>query len=155
MRRCDSGEPYKKPWTFRAHPHCVPLLNKHFHALSIANNHTGDFGRDAFVEMLELFQGSVPLFGGGRNKVEARQPVLLQKNGLSIALLGYNGFKPRAFEAGDDHAGCAWLIEEEMLADIEAVKQKSQPDIIVPFVHWGVEGDRQPQEYQRDLAKKC
>lgn len=148
------GEPYKKPWTFRANPHCISLLHQHFHALSIANNHTGDFGRDAFVEMLELFDGTVPLFGGGRNKADARTPVLLHKNGLSIGLLGYNGFKPRDFEAGVAHAGCAWLIEDEMLADIGALKQSSNPDIIVPFVHWGVEGDRQPQEYQRDLAKK-
>ncbi len=28
-------------------------------------------------------------------------------------------FKPRAFEAGEDYAGCAWLIEEDMLADID------------------------------------
>ena len=38
------GAAVKKPYTFRAHPRCVPLLVKHFDAVSLANNHTGDFG---------------------------------------------------------------------------------------------------------------
>jgi poly-gamma-glutamate synthesis protein (capsule biosynthesis protein) len=147
------GEPFDKPWTFRAHPHCVPLLKKHFHALSIANNHTGDFGREAFVEMLDLFKGEVPLFGGGRIKQAARQPLILEKHGLKLALLGYNGFKPRAFEATETEAGCAWLVEEEMLADIAAVKSNHKPDLILPYLHWGREGDREPQPYQQAMAK--
>ena len=74
------GDALDKPWTFRADPRTIPLLNKHFHALSIANNHTGDFGPEAFVEMLDLCQGRLTLFGGGRNKKEARQPLVLEKN---------------------------------------------------------------------------
>ena len=148
------GEPFDKPWTFRAHPRVIPLLQKHFHALSIANNHTGDFGREAFVEMLDLMRDKMPLFGGGRNKVEAHKPVILEKKGFKLALLGYNRFQPRDFEAGENHAGCAWVEEAEILADMAAVQKEHQPHLLVPFMHWGREGDREPQEYQRDLAKK-
>src|SRR2546430_1370877 len=38
------GEAVDKPWTFRAHPRVLPVLARHFDAVSLANNHTGDFG---------------------------------------------------------------------------------------------------------------
>lgn len=148
------GEPYDKPWTFRAHPRCVPILQKHFHAVSIANNHSGDFGREAFVEMLDLLSGKVPAFGGGRNKAQARKPVMLAKHGLRVALLGYNEFYPRAFAAGENHAGCAWQIEEEVLADIKAIRTANPADLILPFMHWGDEEEPKHDPRQRALAEK-
>lgn len=38
----------EKPFTFRAHPRVIPLLKKYFSALSLANNHSGDYGPLAF-----------------------------------------------------------------------------------------------------------
>ena len=34
-----TGTAEDKPYTFRAQPHCIPLLKRHFTALTIANNH--------------------------------------------------------------------------------------------------------------------
>jgi len=45
-----------KPYTFRAHPRVLPLLKKHFDAVGLANNHSGDFGPDAFAQMLGLLK---------------------------------------------------------------------------------------------------
>ncbi len=42
-----SGAPVKKPYNFRADPDVLPFLKRHFHAVSLANNHTGDFGPGA------------------------------------------------------------------------------------------------------------
>ena len=33
-----------KPYTFRAHPRVLTLLKRHFDALGLANNHSGDYG---------------------------------------------------------------------------------------------------------------
>jgi uncharacterized protein (TIGR02996 family) len=118
------GERVDKPWTFRAHPRCVPLLARHFHALSLANNHTGDFGKGAFVEQLDRLRGVVGTFGGGRDLQEARAPLLLERHGVRIALLGYNEFKPRDFAAGPDTPGVAWSVDEQVLEDIRRARER-------------------------------
>ena len=35
-----NGQPVDKPYVFRANPRVMPLLGRHFQALSLANNHT-------------------------------------------------------------------------------------------------------------------
>src|SRR5437867_821539 len=51
-----TGEKDRKPWNFRAHPRVLPLLARHFGAVSLANNHTGDFGHAAFLQQLRLLK---------------------------------------------------------------------------------------------------
>ena len=41
-----------KPYTFRAAPATIAVLQRHFDAVSVANNHSGDFGKAAFAEQL-------------------------------------------------------------------------------------------------------
>ncbi|NTV11969.1 MAG: CapA family protein, partial [Zoogloea sp.] len=48
------GSAEEKPYTFRAHPRTIGVLKRHFDAVSLANNHSGDFGPEAFAEMLGL-----------------------------------------------------------------------------------------------------
>jgi len=82
-----------KPYTFRAHPRVIPLLKKHFDAVGIANNHTGDFGPQAFSQMLTLLQKEkLPYFGGGQNLSEAHRALIIERKGLKIALLAYDEF---------------------------------------------------------------
>src|SRR5262249_23245469 len=83
------GQRVEKPWNFRADPRCATLLARHFQAVSLANNHTGDFGHEAFVEQLELLAAvRLHLFGGGRNLREAHRPLVVDLKGIRIALLG-------------------------------------------------------------------
>jgi hypothetical protein len=51
-----TGSAGDKNYTFRAHPRTLPVLKRHFDALGLANNHSGDFGREAFAEMLGLLK---------------------------------------------------------------------------------------------------
>lgn len=91
------GKAEDKPFTFRAHPRVLKLLKKHFDAVSLANNHTGDFGPAAFGQMLDfLTQAKIPFFGGGRDLQHAHTPMLFKRQGLTIAVLGYNEFFPAA-----------------------------------------------------------
>jgi poly-gamma-glutamate synthesis protein (capsule biosynthesis protein) len=145
-----SGEKVQKPWVFRADPAVLPVLKRHFGVVSLANNHTGDFGHAAFLEQLELLdQHKVAYFGGGRNCAEARMPHLLNVKGQRVALLGYNEFKPRSFEAGPDWPGVAWSEDEQVVADIRAARTRHHADIVIPYMHWGWEhepaSDRQKQ----------
>ena len=148
------GSPEDKPWTFQAHPRVIPLLARHFDALSVANNHTGDYGKDAFLETLELLQGKVPTFGGGKDLTEARKPLLLEKKGIKFALLGYNEFKPRSFAATDSSPGCAWAVDEHVLSDLQLARSKYGADIVIPYMHWGREGDPNPSDRQKQFSRQ-
>lgn len=148
------GEPIaNKIFTFRADPAVLRVLRGRFAGLSVANNHSGDYGKDAFVETLgRLEAAGLPYFGGGRNLAEAHKPLWLEKNGLRIALLAYNEFKPRSFEAGADWPGIAWSEDMDVVADIRAARGAGA-DLVIPLMHWGWEHERQPSERQRQLAR--
>lgn len=147
-----SGDAADKNFTFRADPRTLPVLRRHFDAVSLANNHSGDFGRAAFGEMLGLLDAQkVRYFGGGRNLGEAHRPLIVEQNGLRIALLGYNEFMPRSFEATADGAGVAWSEDEQVSADIRAARR--QADIVIPFMHWGWENEARANVRQRELAR--
>lgn len=149
------GRPDDKPYTFRAHPRVLGLLKRHVDAVSLANNHSGDFGRGAFAEMLgHLRTTGLPFFGGGRNLREAHQALIVERKGLRIALLGYDEFFPRHFEAGHDHAGVAWSEDEQVVADIRRAREVDRADIVIPFMHWGEEHRPRANDRQRELARR-
>jgi len=151
----NSGKEVRKPYNFRAHPRVIPLLKKHFHALSIANNHSGDFGAEAFAEQCDLFdKAGIPYFGGGRDLKAAHTPLIIEKHGIRIALLGYCEVFLRSFAAGENRAGCAWSENDErVLADIRAAREIHKADIVIPYMHWGDEHDP-ATERQKTLARK-
>lgn len=148
------GEPLaNKIFTFRAHPRVMPILAGRFDALSVANNHSGDYGQAAFVETLDhLGNSGIKAFGGGRNLSEAHQALFVERRGVRIALLAYNEFKPRSFEAGADWPGIAWSEDSQVIADIRAARVAGA-DLVIPFMHWGWERETQPTDRQRQLAR--
>jgi poly-gamma-glutamate synthesis protein (capsule biosynthesis protein) len=149
-----TGQPMaSKIFNFRAAPRVLPLLKNRFDAMAVANNHAGDYGKAAFLETLDLLgQSGIRTFGGGRNLAEAHQPLWIEKAGLRIAVLGYNEFKPRVFEATADAPGIAWSEDSHVISDIRAARTAGA-DIVIPFMHWGWERETQPTARQRQLAR--
>ena len=150
-----SGQPHaSKIVSFRAEPRTLSVLHGRFDAVSLANNHSGDYGHEAFVETMQhLDNTGIAYFGGGRNLAEAHQPLWIERNGLKIAVLGYNEFKPRAFEAGANWPGVAWSEDDQVIADIRAAKAAGA-DLVIPFMHWGWEKETRPSERQKTFARK-
>jgi poly-gamma-glutamate capsule biosynthesis protein CapA/YwtB (metallophosphatase superfamily) len=143
-----------KPYTFRAHPRTLPLLARHFDALALANNHSGDYGPVAFGEMLDLLdRRKIAYFGGGRTLAAAHEPLLIERNGLRIALLSYNEFFPRSFEADADKPGIAWSEDEQVQRDIGAARTIHRADLVIPVMHWGWEQEVVASVRQRQLAR--
>ena len=148
------GSPEPKPWTFRAPQRALTLLKRHFSAVSLANNHTGDFGKAAFVDMLErLERAQMPYFGGGRHLRAAHEAFITEVRGKRIGILGYNGFFPRSFEALDDTPGHAWLDEDQVVQDIRHAKETLRVDFLVVYPHWGWEYQRLASKRQREMAR--
>lgn len=144
----------QKIYSFRARPEALAILQGRFDAVSLANNHAGDYGHEAFVEtMAHLDEAGIARFGGGRNLAEAHQPLWIERNGLKIAVLAYNEFKPRSFEAGADWPGVAWSEDDQVITDIRATKAAGA-DLIIPFMHWGWEKEGKPSARQQQLARR-
>ena len=135
------GEAIKdKRFTFEAHPRVLPVVAKHFNVVSLANNHSGDFGHEAFMDQMNLLdEQHLAHIGGGRNLAEARKPHVVEVNGIRIALLAYNDFMPRSFEAGPNWPGVAWCVTAQVMADIKAAREIHHADLVIPFMHWGDE----------------
>jgi poly-gamma-glutamate synthesis protein (capsule biosynthesis protein) len=143
-----------KPFTFRAHPRTLPLLKRHFDALALANNHSGDFGPGAFAEMLRLLdRKGIAYFGGGHTLGAAHRPLIIERKGLRIALLSYNEFFPRSFEADTDKPGIAWSEDEQVRLDITTARESYRADIVIPVMHWGWEHEPLASPRQRQLAR--
>lgn len=142
-----------KVYTFRASPGVIDRLSGRFDALSVANNHSGDYGREAFVETLTLLDmAGIKAVGGGRNLTEAHRAYRVERSGLHIAVLAYNEFKPRAFEAGPDWPGIAWSEDSQVVRDIRQARADGA-DLVIPFMHWGWEREPGPTPRQRQLAR--
>ncbi len=149
------GQAGDKAFTFKAHPRVLTVLKKHFDAVALANNHSGDFGPAAFADMLQLIKRSgLEQVGGGLNLKQAHTPLLFHRHGLRIAVLSYNEFHPRSFEAGHNTPGVAWSEDHQVVADIKAARQRHGADLVIPIMHWGWENETQANARQRTLAQR-
>ena len=150
-----TGTALDKPFTFRADPRTIPYLQKYFDGVSVANNHSGDFGKDALAEQFQLLDAArLPYFGGGRDLAAAHRPWIVERNGVRIAFLAYAEFKPRSFEASATRPGIAWSGEDEqVLRDIRDAREKHRADIVIPFLHWGWEDEGYASERQKVFAR--
>ncbi|MDZ4849659.1 MAG: CapA family protein [Pirellulaceae bacterium] len=149
------GEQLDKPYTFRAASDSPRYLKKYFDALSLANNHSWDYGADGFSEALRVLKAErIAYFGGGNNLREARAPLVLECKGRKLGLLGYNEFRASNYAATDASAGNAPLDERSMISDIVSARKKFGCEIVIPFLHWGEELLAMPRKDQRELAEK-
>ena len=148
------GSAGNKNFTFRAHPRTLPILKRHFDAVALANNHSGDYGREAFAQMLGLLQqAGLAQFGGGHNLSQAHTPLIIERKGLRIALLAYSEFMPRSFEADYNAPGIAWSEDEQVVDDIRKARAVHGANLVIPVMHWGWENEPTSNARQRQLAR--
>ncbi|MCY1045814.1 CapA family protein [Corallococcus sp. bb12-1] len=159
----DSTQKLPKNFNFKARPELVNVLKAgNVGVVSLANNHMMDYGAQGLLDTLTTLEAAgVPFFGAGRNLAEARRPAILSVGGLRIAFLGYfflgtRNIEPRQVYATDTTPGVAGhfsdveVMERMMVEDITAAK--AQADLVLPFFHWGIEGNTTPEPYQVRLA---
>lgn len=142
-----------KEYTFRGTPAALRALPRAgLDAVTVANNHSLDFGRDAFLDTLATARAAgLAVAGGGRDLDGARRPAILAAGGLRIALLGYSDVRPLGFDAGVGVAGTAPAFPELVDADVRAARRRA--DLVVVYFHWGVELATAPDGRQRHLAE--
>ncbi len=119
--------------------------------VTVANNHSLDFGRVAFRDTLVASRrAGVATVGGGAGLGAARRPAVLAAGGLRVAFLGYDDIQPD-FHARAGVAGIAPADTEVVAADVRSARRGA--DVVVVWFHWGVELERSPSARQRELAR--
>jgi poly-gamma-glutamate synthesis protein (capsule biosynthesis protein) len=142
-------------FALRADPDCLPALKRAgFTFLSVANNHTMDYGRDAFFDTLRALaaQGIVPV-GGGKNYAEATDGMVVRKNGLRMGILGFSAFPGAAGGVSRDSPSMAVMRDERLSTSIRSLKKRC--DVVVVSCHWGLEGVAHHSETQERLAHRA
>jgi len=152
-----SGSPASKRFTFRAAPESLAGLRRGgIEAVTVANNHTLDYGPVALLETLaHLRQSGLVAAGGGQDAASAGRPPLFHLGTHTVALLAASRVLPSfSWTAGVHRPGLASAYEpSRMLKGIKSVR--SQAEIVAVYLHWGRESAVLPEEYQRALARRC
>ena len=146
------GSPQPKEFVFEANPRGFErLAAAGFDIVSVANNHSGDYGKTAFMDMLAHLpaHGITPV-GGGANLRAAHTPVIREVRGTRVGILAYCEIGPETFAATATTPGHAWLDPALMSADIR--RTRPLVDYLVVFTHWGIEYQLQQTEHQVAMA---
>jgi len=149
------GHPLPKKFTFRSDPGAVKALKRAgFSVVSVANNHSYDYGKDAFLDTLfYLEKAGVLSAGGGRNEVEAFSPALINIGSRKIAFFAFTDVLPSGFAAIGGKPGVASAKNHSRV--IETVRSWSQKaDLTIVSLHWGKELSYYPQKRQVELAHR-
>jgi poly-gamma-glutamate capsule biosynthesis protein CapA/YwtB (metallophosphatase superfamily)/outer membrane protein assembly factor BamB len=123
-----------------------------FDVLSLANNHTEDYGAVGLQDTISNLDSQgiayVGLSGGAGGE---QGPVTLEVRGLRLAFLAYNSVPPRWVASGEGDIGPSWLEPEKAYADIR--RAASVSDFVVVSLHWGTEYLPLPDEFQQEVAR--
>ena len=134
--------------------------------VSFANNHVMDQGWPGFTETREHLREEGLLFAGSGDTVQQQwQPIITEANGIKVGWLGMtrwlNGnrnpdkddqphvnFFPYPGESG----GAPGADEAQVLDAVKAAR--TQSDLLVVSIHWGIEYSPAPRPEDVDMAHK-
>ncbi len=141
-----------KKFRFRAEPSVAGALkNARINVVTLANNHTMDFGAPALLETIRhLDREGIAHCGAGENSAAARAMALMTAQGKKLAFLGYSLTQPEEFFAGAARPGTAPGLENLFRSDIK--KARTEADYVIVSFHWGTEGKSDVQAYQQKAA---
>lgn len=132
-----------------------------FNVLSLANNHIMDYYEGGLTDTLEILDSNgIARTGAGRNPDEARNPAVVEINGVKVGFLAYSDFAEAVYkgnpsikfgaEAGK--GGVAPLKPEYIREDIEKIRK--DVDILAVSLHWGIEDSYEITDRQTEIAHR-
>lgn len=143
----------EKQYVFRSPPDRVTqaLVAAGIRAVSLANNHTLDYGADGLVDTIGALEAAgIAHAGAGRDSARARAPAFIDVAGKRVALLAYSATLPEEFFAGATTPGTAFAHEAHVRADVAAARARA--DVVLVSFHWGREGSTELRDYQVKLG---
>ena len=152
------GEPMEdKQFTFQTDPKNVQiLLDLGIDIVSLANNHSLDFGQDALQDtFVTLDEAGILYAGAGDSKERAEELQVIEVNGKKFGFLAATRVIPVAgWDVRNKQPGLFTTYDDTRL--VERIREsKEECDFLTVYVHWGIEREEYPEEYQNVIAKHC
>ncbi len=144
-----------KQFTFRLPESRMHILQEMgVDIVTLANNHILDFGPEGLLDSCKALDEAGILYVGGGEDFERASALETVTVGQKI--IGFLGtsrvYMDAGWAAGKDHPGVFSTYDTTLpLKAIEEARQ--QCDFLVVYVHWGVERETEPKEYQRAMGK--
>lgn len=147
------GTPVPKEFVFRCDPDALPAARQGgVDVANLANNHSGDHGPTALLDSIGHVRGAgIEPVGIGPDADAANAPVIVERGGWRIAVLGFGGVVPSGdWLAGPSRPGMASGDDlDAMTTAVRAAAERA--DLVFVSIHWGVELDTQPRA--EDVAR--
>ena len=161
----DDGPPQQGTDSFFAPPAVLDAIaGAGLDALSLANNHTGDFGEPALLETVAAFRGHrIESFGAGRDLRAATRPAVLTRNGVRFGFLGFNaiGETPQATTRAAGALSVRMpprtgpLDRADLAHVVAAVRRLEQRvDVVVVLPHWGTQYTHVAEPVQSRVGRR-
>jgi poly-gamma-glutamate synthesis protein (capsule biosynthesis protein) len=152
---------------FRSEPQSVRgLIHAGIDVVSLANNHSMDFGVDALFETMDILaHHGIASVGAGMNETSARRSANFIRGDVKISVLAYSWNFYLTVEATTDKPGVAVVQRDQTSEKSEvAVAQhrkmaqnikcaKKWADVVIVSFHWGWEYAKYPTETDRKTAR--
>jgi poly-gamma-glutamate synthesis protein (capsule biosynthesis protein) len=133
------------------------LTTAGFDLLSLANNHSLDYGGEGVAETaVRLQQAGITPLGIGMDVEAAYAPVFQEVKGVRLAFLALNAvFQPGDGASSLDGAASNWVRadwqSERVVQAVTAARQ--QADAVIVSVHWGYEHEQRVDPWQETAVQ--
>lgn len=143
----------KRQYDFRFPPERLGWLRERgVDAVSLANNHAGDAGRDGLLDgMTEIRSAGIGSFGAGNNETEACLPWISQIDGKPVAVFGVCIVD--GMIAGPDAPGIAHLPTHQRHLEASMHQARASGATVVVLMHGGDEYRAEVNDSQRRWAR--
>lgn len=124
-----------------------------FDAVSMANNHAWDQGRDGLIETLEHVGGAGLLAAGaGPTCAAAQAPVERTLGGIRVAWFSTTRVANVHYNREPDTACVNEFDLDRLVGQVKHAKE-SGAEIVLMSAHWGVEYNHTPHRWERSLGR--
>ena len=145
-----------KQFTFRLPPDKIHILQEMgVDIVTMANNHILDFGPDGITDSLKtLDEAGILHVGAGEDIEQAKRMEIIETCGRRIGFIGVSRvYMAESWAAGAGHPGVFSAYDPS--PSLQAVREaKEKVDYLVVYIHWGVERETEPQEYQKVMGRQ-
>ena len=145
-----------KQFTFRVNPSYVSVLtDMGVDIAGLANNHVLDYGSDALLDTFDTLDAAgIDYMGAGEDLSRASALITKEIGGQTFGFLAASRVIPVvSWDVNNSSPGVFTTYDPtQLVAAIQEARNKC--DYLTVLVHWGIERDAYPQEYQTQLAKQ-
>lgn len=135
------------------------LYDAGINVFTLANNHAMDRGLEGLMISLDHIRSlGAKTFGAYKSPEERDDVLIIEKNGIKIALIGYTyGTNGNPIPAGHEYSvnlATDFLDITAVIEDIQTARENGA-DIVAVFSHWGDEHNHEPQpQRMRQVAEE-